>query len=113
VYTESHPSLRQTLVAGLYIARRSGGGGESTDTDARGRFSLSTRLYQYSEQCSCSGEPVLGLPCTLLSSGRTLKTAFASVHELSVHVHGRFLGTVHVHVPFVPENSCCTVVVHG
>jgi hypothetical protein len=46
-------------------------------------------------------------------TGRTLKTAFASVHELSVHVHGRFLGTVHVHVPFVPENSCCTVVVHG
>ena len=46
------------------------------------------------------------------TSGSTLKTAFASVHELSVHVHGRFLGTVHVGVQFVPENSCCTVV-HG
>jgi hypothetical protein len=45
-------------------------------------------------------------------SGSTLKTAFASVHELSVHVHERCAGTVHVHVRFVPENSCCTVV-HG
>ncbi len=49
-----------------------------------------------------------------VASGSTLKTAFTSVHELSVHVHGQFapLGTVHVHVRFVPENSCCTVV-HG
>ena len=44
--------------------------------------------------------------------GSNLKTAFASVHELSVHVHERCAGTVHVHVRFVPENSCCTVV-HG
>jgi hypothetical protein len=57
-------SARLSLLG--YIARRSGGGGESTDTDARGRFSLSTRLYQYSEQCSCSGEPVLGC-CHVLS----------------------------------------------
>jgi hypothetical protein len=35
-----------------------------------------------------------------------------SVHELSVHIHGGFLGTVHVRVRFVPENGCCTVV-HG
>jgi len=45
-------------------------------------------------------------------SGSTLNTAFVSVHELSVHIHGRFLGTVQVRVRFVPENSCCTVV-HG
>jgi hypothetical protein len=43
------------------------------------------------------------------ATGSTLKTAFASVHELSVHVHEWCAGVVHVHVWFVPENSCCSV----
>ena len=42
-------------------------------------------------------------------SRSTLKTAFASVHELSVHVHEGSAGIVHVHVQLVPENSCCAV----
>jgi len=33
------------------------------------------------------------------------KTPLASVHELSVHAHERFLGTVHVRVRFVPEKT--------
>ena len=66
----------------------------------RGRFARVPTYY--------AAEP----SCCLLPTGRTLKTPLASVHELSVHVHVRCAGTVHVHVRFVPENSCCTVV-HG
>jgi hypothetical protein len=43
------------------------------------------------------------------SGSTTLKTAFAYVHELSLHVHERCAGVVHLHVRFVPENSCFAV----
>jgi hypothetical protein len=58
-----------------------------------------------------NGEIVMGVMRQIMNClkiGRTLKTPLASVHELSVHVHERCAGTVHVHVRFVPETSCCT-----
>jgi len=47
---------------------------------------------------------------TYILTGSTLKTRVTSIHEPIVNIHKWSIGSVHVHVYFVPDNRCCTAV---